>query len=187
MASCFKSSVVGFAFFDGSSKPKEQFPLTRVAVSVTALDQQRIAERIGDAFAILCVRLSGHSVADAKLRLGFEAILRHLGIPPLGMVAKVAPAPYRRIAATPADLRQILKALDSSLAIFERYEAVLAPAERESQRLVQETRVFVQRELEARRLHTVEQLAMSSRGAPLGPRAAWPRFRRRAGTLAPKS
>jgi sugar phosphate isomerase/epimerase len=154
---------------------------------VTALDQQRIAERIGDAFAILCVRLSGHSVAEARLRLGLEAIVRHLGIPPLGMVAKVAPAPYRRIAATPADLRQILKALDSSLAIFQRYEAALAPAERELQRLVRETRVFVQRDLEARRLHTVELLATSSRSAPLRPRAAWPRSSRRAGTTAPKS
>jgi hypothetical protein len=135
------------------------FPFARVAVDVTALDQQRIAEWIGDAFAILCVRQSGLSDAETNLRLGFESILRHLRLPPLGVVARTAPAPYRRIAATTGDLRHILKALDSSLAIFERYEAVLSPTQREMRRLVQETRGFAEQELEARRVHTVELVA----------------------------
>jgi hypothetical protein len=127
---------------------------------VTALDQQRVAEWIGDAFAILCVRLSGLSDAENNLRLGFESILRQLRIPPLGVVAKAAPAPYRRIAATPADLRHILKALDSCDAIFQRYERVLTPVQRDTQRLVQETRGFAQQEIEARRVHTVELMAV---------------------------
>ena len=131
-------------------------PRVRVAISVTSLDQQHVAEWIGDAFAILCVRLSGHSQAEASLRLGFEAILRQLRIPPLGILAKAAPAPYRRIAATTADLRHILKALDSSLAIFQRYGAQLAPAERELQQLIQETRRFAEQELESRGVHPVE-------------------------------
>jgi hypothetical protein len=126
---------------------------------VTALDQQRVAEWIGDAFAILCVRQSGLSNAETNLRLGFEAILRHLRIPPLGMVAKAGPAPYRRVNATTADLRHITKALDSCLAIFQRYDAVLSPAQREIQRLVQDTRSFAEQELEARRVHTVELVA----------------------------
>ena len=127
---------------------------------MTALDQQRVAEWIGDAFAILCVRLSGLSEAETNLRLGFESILRQLRIPPLGVVAKTAPAPYRRIAATPGDLRHILKALDSCLAIFERYERVLTPSQRDMQRLIQETRNFAQQELEARRVHSVELVAV---------------------------
>jgi hypothetical protein len=127
---------------------------------VTALDQQRVAEWIGDAFAILCVRLSGHSDAEANLRLGFESILRELRIPPLGVVAKAAPAPYRRIAATPADLRHIVKALDSCLALFQRYERVLTPSQRSTCQLVQDTRRYAGQELEARRVHTVELVAV---------------------------
>src|SRR5687768_9790898 len=131
----------------------------RVAPYVTALDQQRVAEWIGDAFAILCVRQSGLSDAETNLRLGFESILRHLRIPPLGVVARTAPAPYRRVAATSGDLRHILKALDSSLAIFERYHAMLTPAQRDMHHLIQETRRFAEQELESRRVHTVELVA----------------------------
>jgi hypothetical protein len=131
----------------------------RVAPCVTALDQQRVAEWIGDAFAILCVRQSGLSDAETNLRLGFESILRHLRIPPLGLLARTAPAPYRRVAATSGDLRLILKALDSSLAIFERYNAMLTPAQRDMHRLIQETRRYAEQELEARRVHTVELVA----------------------------
>jgi hypothetical protein len=131
----------------------------RVALCVTTLDQQRLAEWIGDAFAILCVRQSGVSDAETNLRLGFESILRHLRIPPLGVLARTAPAPYRRVAATSGDLRHILKALDSSIAIFERYDAILTPAQRDMQRLIQETRRYAEQELEARRVHTVELVA----------------------------
>jgi hypothetical protein len=124
------------------------------------LDQQRVAEWIGDAFAILCVRQSGISDAETNLRLGFESILRQLHIPPLGVVAKAAPAPYRRVTATPADLRHILKALDSCLAILRRYDVVLTPAQREMQRLVEQTRCFAQQELDARRLPAVDLIAV---------------------------
>jgi hypothetical protein len=135
-------------------------PLLRVAESVTALDQQRLAEWIGDAFAILCVRQSGISEAETNLRLGFEQILRQLRIPPLGLVARSAPAPYRPIVATTADLRHSVKALDSCLAVFQRYEAILTPTQRDVQRLVQETRRFAEQELEGRRVHTVELVAV---------------------------
>jgi hypothetical protein len=123
---------------------------------VTTLDHQRVAEWIGDAFAILCVRHSGLTDAETNLRLGFERILRHLRISPLGVVARSAPAPYRPITATIGDLRHIAKALDSCLAILERYEAVLTPVQREMQRLVQETRLYAEQEIESRRVHTVE-------------------------------
>ena len=127
---------------------------------VTPLDQQRVAGWIGDAFAILCVRVGGVSEAETSLRLGFESILRQLRIPPLGVVAKAAPAPYRRVAATNADLRHILKALNSCLAIFQRYDAVLTPAQREVKNLVQHTLQFAEQEIEARRVHTVELIAV---------------------------
>ena len=120
------------------------------------LDQERIAEWIGDAFAILCVRVGGLSAAETKLRLGFETILRHLGTSPLHVVTKAGPPPHVQFPASRGDLRQIMKALDSCLAIFQRYEAILPPAQREMQRLVQDTRRFAEQELEARRVHTVE-------------------------------
>lgn len=127
---------------------------------MTAQDQQRLAAWIGDAFAILCVRQSGLSDAETNLRLGFEAILRQLRIPPLEVVSKSAPAPYRPIAATPADLRHILKALNSCIAIFERYEPVLTAHQRSTLRMVQNARRFTEQELEARRVHTVELVAV---------------------------
>jgi hypothetical protein len=127
---------------------------------VTALDHQRVAEWIGDAFAILCVRQSGLTDAETNLRLGFERILRHLRVPPLGVVARSAPAAYRPINATTDDLRHIAKALDSCLAILQRYDPVLTPSQREMQRLVQETRCYAEQELESRRVHTVELVAV---------------------------
>jgi hypothetical protein len=127
---------------------------------VTALDHQRVAEWIGDAFAILCVRHSGLTDAETNLRLGFERILRHLRIPPLGVVARSAPVPYRPIVATTCDLRHIAKALDSCLSILERYEAVLTPAQREMKRLVQEARLYAEQEIESRLVHTVELVAV---------------------------
>jgi hypothetical protein len=116
---------------------------------VTDLEHQRVAEWLGDAFAILCVRVGGASEAESNLRLGFEAILRLLRIPPL-VTARAVPAPYRRVTATRADLRHILKALDSCLAIFQRYERVLTPTQRDLQQLVQQTRRFAEAELEMR-------------------------------------
>lgn len=118
---------------------------------MTALDQQRVAEWIGDAFAILCVRQSGLSASERNLRLGFEALLRRLRIPPLGVVTKVPPGPFRRSRATPADLRHIIKALDSCLAVFKRYGGILTPAQLATQQLVEETRRHAKQELEARR------------------------------------
>ena len=64
------------------------------------------------------------------------------------------------MAATTADLRQIAKALNCCLAVFERYDAILTPAQRDVQRLVQETRRFAEQELEGRRVPTVELVAI---------------------------
>lgn len=138
----------------------EQVRQVGVAVGVTVQDQQRVAEWIGDAFAILCVRQSGLSDAETNLRLGFEAILRQLRIPPLEVVAKSAPVPYRRIAATPADLRHILKALNSCIAIFDRYERILTSTQRRTLGMVEDARRFTQQELEARRVQPVELVAV---------------------------
>jgi hypothetical protein len=117
---------------------------------MTDLDQQRIAEWIGDAFAILCVRVGGLSAAERNLRLGFEAILRQLGTSPLREVARSTPPLYTRATATMSDLRQILKALDSCLAVFQRYDAVLNHAQRRIQILVRATRRFAEEELQSR-------------------------------------
>jgi hypothetical protein len=118
---------------------------------MTELDQQRIAEWIGDAFAILCVRAGGLSTAETKLRLAFEALLRHLGTSPLREVTRVTPAPFNADIASTADLRHIIKALDSCLAVFGRYDAGLTHAQRRIQLLVRATRRFAEEELTARR------------------------------------
>lgn len=117
---------------------------------MTELDQQRVAEWIGDAFAILCVRVGGVSEAERNLRLGFEAILRQLGTSPLRMVAKTAPPLHSRATASTGDLRHILKALDSCLTVFQRYDAVLTAAQRRIQILVRATRRFAEVELHSR-------------------------------------
>lgn len=109
---------------------------------MTDLDRQRIAACIGDAFGVLCARVGGSSTAETNLRLGFESILRQLGTPPLRFVSKGAPLRYRRGAATAGELKHILKALDASLAIFDRYASSMSPAEQRVQTLIVATRQF---------------------------------------------
>lgn len=121
---------------------------------MTEIAQQRVAEWIGDAFAILCVRVGGLSKAEVNLRLGFEAILRQLGTSPLRLVAE-SPPPVTRVPATTADLRLIRKALDSCLAVFQRYERVLTPPQRRVHALVQSTREFAEQELRTRERQSV--------------------------------
>ncbi len=117
---------------------------------MTDLDQQRIAEWIGDAFAILCVRVGGLSAAERNLRLGFEAILRQLGTSPLREISKSSPPLHARAVASAGDLRHIVKALDCCLAVFQRYEAVLTHAQRRSEILVRAPRRFAAEELRSR-------------------------------------
>jgi hypothetical protein len=117
---------------------------------MTELDQQRVAEWIGDAFAILCVRVGGLSAAERNLRLGFEAILRQLGTSPLREISKSTPPLHPRATASTSDLRHILKALDSCLGVFERYAAVLTHAQRRIEVLVRATRRCADEELRNR-------------------------------------
>jgi hypothetical protein len=117
---------------------------------MTDLDQQRVAEWIGDAFAILCVRTGSRSAAETQLRLGFESLLRQLGTSPLRLISRTAPPVFQLAAASPSDLRQIIKALDSCLTVFDRYDAVLNAAQRRIQILVRATRRFADEELGAR-------------------------------------
>jgi hypothetical protein len=117
---------------------------------MTELDQRRVAEWIRDAFAILCVRASGRSDAERKLRLGFEALLRHLGTSPLHEVTRSSlPFPGGMHAST-SDLRTIIKALDSCVVILQRYDSVLTTGQRRMQILVRATRRFAEEELGAR-------------------------------------
>ena len=122
---------------------------------MTDLDNRRIAEWIGDAFAILCVRVGGCSAAEAKVRLGVEAILRHLGTPPLRAITTRPPPLFAQAGASNSDLRHILKALDCCLGIFDRYAAVLTPDERRIEILVRATRRHTQEELASRNTRTI--------------------------------
>lgn len=117
---------------------------------MTALDQRRIAEWIGDAFAILCVRVGGFSEAEHQVRLGFESILRQLGTPPLRAIAKAPPPIFTASGASTSDLRHIVKALDSCLVLFDRYAAVLNASQRHTALLVRATRRHAQEELQNR-------------------------------------
>lgn len=114
------------------------------------IDQQRIAEWVGDAFAILCVRANGRSAAENNLRRNFESILRQLGTPPLRVVIQAQFPVHRPPLASVTDLRHIIKALDSCLAAFARYEAILTTAQRRVQELIRATREFAEVELAAR-------------------------------------
>jgi hypothetical protein len=117
---------------------------------VRNVDQQRIAEWIGDAFAILCVRGPAGSEAETNLRRGFEAILRELGSSPLRVLAGGKVPMQRPVPASTGDLRQIIKALDSCLAAFGRYDPVLTTAQRKTQVLIRATRRYAEEELAAR-------------------------------------
>ena len=110
-----------------------------------------MADWIGDAFAILCVRIGGLSAAEKNLRLGFEALLRQLGTSPLRFVAQKPPPLSANTTASITDLRHIAKALDSCLAVFQRYDAVLTPPQRRIQILVRATRRLADEELGFRR------------------------------------
>lgn len=122
---------------------------------MTALDQRRIAEWIGDAFAILCVRVGGFSETETKLRLGFEAILRQLGTPPLRAITKAPPPLFAQTGASTADLRHIIKALDCCLAVFNRYAAVLTTRQRHIELLIKATRRHADEELQLRTARSV--------------------------------
>ncbi len=105
---------------------------------------------ISDAFAILCVRVSGHSRAEKQLRLGFEAILRKLGTSPLRAITTSPLPAYAAPAVTSFDLRLILQALDACLALFERYSGVLDQNQRQIEDLMRSTRAFATEELGVR-------------------------------------
>lgn len=117
---------------------------------MTEFDQKRIANWIGDAFAILCVRAGGGSPAERKVRLGFEAILRQLGTPPLRIITRSLPPPGRAVSATAADWRQIVHALDRCRAVFSRYGHLLDAAQQRTRALVETTRTFAYDALRAR-------------------------------------
>ncbi len=121
------------------------------------LDRRRIAEWIGDAFVILCVRVSGYSRAEKHLRLGFEAILRQLGTSPLAAITRTTLPPYTPPSATASDLRLIIKALDSCLATFERYGAVLNSSHQRMEVLIRTTRQFAEEALHARCLPPIKR------------------------------
>jgi hypothetical protein len=117
---------------------------------MTDVDRRRITEWIGDAFAILCVRVGGYSEAESKVRLGVEAILRQLGTPPLRAITRSPPPLFSQSGASTADLRHIIKALDCSLAIFDRYASALNTAERRVELLIRATRRYAEEELLSR-------------------------------------
>lgn len=137
-------------------------------------DQQRIAEWIGDAFAILCVRHGGTSAAEKNVRLGFESILRHLGTPPLHLMAKSPPPPAGGNASS-ADLRHIIKSLDSCLAMFERYESALTAEQRRVQALVRSTRRHADEVLNGRKIFP-SRVAQRGTAPATGERADRPVF-----------
>lgn len=133
---------------------------------MTERDQHRIAAWIGDAFAILCVRIDGFSAAEKQVRSGFEEILRQLGTSPLRIAARVPPPFGRERATSAADLRHILKALDACLAVFARYQPGLDEAQRRIQRLVTATRTHADEALRGHTAIATTATATSPTAAP---------------------
>src|SRR4051812_14020855 len=133
-----------------SALPRRRFGWQTPPEAMTELDRQKVAEWIGDAFAILCVRISSASAAEKNLRLGFETMMRQLGTPPLRMVTRGTAPAFCAVIASKGDLRTIVKALDCCLAIFHRYEAVLTEAQRRIQILVRATKRYAEEELSER-------------------------------------
>lgn len=129
---------------------------------MTDFDQQRIARWIRDAFTILCVRHAGSSPTERSLRLGFEAILIQLGTSPLHLAASTLPPPGRAAAASLADLRRIIDALDRCRAILRRYESMLNPTQREVHALVETTRRYALEELRARQSQLIARPEISA-------------------------
>jgi hypothetical protein len=127
---------------------------------MTDFDQQRIARWIRDAFTILCVRHAGSSPTERSLRLGFEAILIQLGTSPLHLAASTLPPPGRAAAASLADLRRIIEALDRCRVIFQRYESMLSPTQCKVHALVETTRSYAMEELRARQLRLLARPEM---------------------------
>lgn len=122
----------------------------RAPGGLTPVEQRKTRRWVSDAFAILCVRVSGHSHAEKQLRLGFEAILRQMGTSPLHAIT-ASPLPvYAAPTVTSFDLRLILQALDSCLALFGRYGAVLNQNQRRIEEQIRTTRAFALEELGAR-------------------------------------
>ncbi len=116
---------------------------------MTASDRRHIAEWITDAFAIMYVRIGGTSTAERNIRLGFEAILRQFGTPPLTVLAD-APPPGLAGGTTNADLRLILQALESCLEVYARYEGTLTMSDQRVQVLLRATHRCASEELQSR-------------------------------------
>lgn len=125
-------------------------------------ETRRIIRWISDAFAVLCVRTSGRSKAEKQLCLGFEAILRELGSSPLHAITSSPLPAYAPPSATSGDLRLILHALDSCLATFARYEAVLDATQRRIEARMRETRMYALAALAARGARRAEASSPSS-------------------------
>lgn len=143
---------------------------------MTEFDHQRIANGIGDAFAILCVRASGGSAAERNVRLGFEAILRQLGTPPLRFIARSVPPPDRPVTASAADWRHILHSLDRCRTVFARYDGLLTAAQQRTRALLETTRTFAEAELRSRsqRSKSAETAAAATDSALLAASPACP-------------
>lgn len=137
---------------------------------MTEFDHQRITSSIGDAFAILCVRAGRGSAAEKRVRLGFEAILRQLGTPPLRMIARSVPPAGRVVGTSSTDWRQIIGALERCLAIFRRYEPLLNANQRRTRELVEATLRFAHEELR----HQLMRRLSASPVAPAPDRSSEP-------------
>ncbi len=135
-------------------------PRERTTGGLTLLEQRRITSWISDAFAILCVRVSGPSHAEKQLRLGFERILRQLGTSPLRAITKSPLPAYAAPAVTSFDLRFILQALDASLALSGRYGNALNQNQRRAEELMRATRAFASEELGVRTARRREHSAL---------------------------
>lgn len=92
--------------------------------------EQQIIEWVNDAFAVVSRGRPGDVPAEANLRRGLEAIVRHLSdyAPPL---TDGSPNPIgHHVEITQHELELVLQTLDACLGLFARYDRQLNTAQR---------------------------------------------------------
>lgn len=116
-----------------------------------ATDEELVGEWLHDAFAILSRRKPGATPAETNLHRALEAVVRHLPSSrcDLQMFRVAAGAHVDELSND--DLRNILQALDSCLALFARNERGLTIGQRFTYILVRASRRNADEALQARR------------------------------------
>lgn len=102
--------------------------------------EKQVIEWVNDAFSIVSRGRSTLRPAEANLRRGLEAIVRHLALSAPPIADEMSRANGSENELTPHDLRLVLQTLDACLGLFARHDRQLNTAQRRIQILVRACR-----------------------------------------------